>query len=72
MKAKPGHVTLVPEIPACDFCQRNGTDKPGPYDFATLFGPWAHGCELHWQMYAAEPGRTGVGIAQLWITEETP
>jgi hypothetical protein len=62
---KRGEIVVVDEIPACNFCQ-NGT--PGPYDFATVFGSWANGCELHWLQYRVGP--LGVGSGQLWITPD--
>lgn len=63
---KKGEICLVGHIPACDFC-RDGT--PGPYDFKTTMGPWAHGCERHWEKCRAA-ARLGVGLGQLWITED--
>lgn len=60
---EPGKVVEVSAIPDCNFCQ-DGT--PGPYDFATVFGPWANGCEAHWKQHRAAPG-LGVGMAQLWV-----
>jgi len=65
LRPKPGEIVVVEEIPPCNFC-KDGT--PGPYDFATRMGPWANGCELHWEIYRA--GGLGVGSGQLWITEE--
>jgi hypothetical protein len=65
MKTKSGEVVLGAEIPQCNFCS-----EPGPYDFRTIVGPWANGCEEHWRAYRAEPG-LDVGVAQLWITEES-
>lgn len=65
-RPKPGEVVVVERIPECDFCS-DGT--PGPYDFATRMGPWAHGCEDHWRLYSASP-TLGVGMGQLWIKRE--
>ena len=63
-----GKVVVVDEIPDCDIC-KDGT--PGPYDFKTKHGPWAHGCEKHFNLLSAGgPGKLGVGIAQLWITAD--
>lgn len=53
-------------IPACNFCQ-DGT--PGPYDFATVMGPWGNGCEEHWIKYRARPN-LGTGSGQLWVTKD--
>lgn len=64
MKPKKGFVVVVPGIPKCDFC-----DQPGRYDFKTIWGPWAHGCDEHWVTYRAMP-TLGVGIAQMWVTHE--
>lgn len=60
-----GKVVVVGSIPDCVFCQ-DGT--PGPYDFATRMGPWANGCEAHWQAYRVGP--LGTGSGQLWITAD--
>jgi hypothetical protein len=62
--AKPerGKVVVVPSIPQCDFC----TD-PGIYDFKSTFGPWAHGCEVHYHDHA-QYSELGEGKGQLWIT----
>jgi hypothetical protein len=65
-KPKRGEVCVVASIPSCNFC-KDGT--PGPYDFATVMGPWANGCERHWKQYRANP-KLGVGSGQLWITED--
>lgn len=63
---KRGEVVVVSEIPACNFCSDGA---PGPYDFATRMGPWANGCERHWQELRAAP-RLGTGAGQLWITQD--
>lgn len=62
----PHEIILVSSIPPCNFCT-DGT--PGPYDFATYMGPWANGCERHWQQYAAI-SKLGTGYGQLWVTED--
>jgi hypothetical protein len=64
MKAIPGKIIRVEKIPRCDFCRR-----PGPYDFATKHGPWAHGCEQHWKEYRANQ-KLGVGMGQFWFVED--
>lgn len=61
-KPQPGRVVVVHAIPECDFC-----GAPGPYDFKTTFGPWAHGCEACWRENAARPGVLALGVAQRWI-----
>jgi hypothetical protein len=65
-KLVPHEVILVSSIPACDFC-KDGT--PGPYDYKTYMGPWAHGCEDHYNQYSLEPG-LGTGKGQLWVTAD--
>ena len=60
---KPGEVVAVERIPDCNFCE-DGT--PGPYDFATKYGPWANGCERHWRQHRAA-STLGVGKGQLWV-----
>lgn len=65
---EPGKVVVVSTIPGCNFCA-DGT--PGPYDFRTVAGPWANGCEIHWLQYRAEP-ELGVGKAQLWVLPSEP
>jgi len=62
---KRGEVVVVADIPACNFCQ-DGT--PGPYDFATVMGPWANGCERHWLAFRRGP--LGEGSGQRWITPD--
>lgn len=62
---EPGRVVVVQEIPACDF----GCGEPGAYDFKTRMGPWANGCEAHWEQYRASE-TLGVGKGQLWITPD--
>jgi hypothetical protein len=64
-RPEKGKIVVVPRIPECNFCQ-DGT--PGPYDFATVMGPWANACERHWRQYRV--GDLGVGTGQLWITED--
>jgi len=61
---RDGTRCVVPAIPPCDFC---GDGTPGPYDFHTRMGPWAHGCHQHWILYRT--GELGVGSGQLWVTE---
>jgi hypothetical protein len=63
---KPHEVILVDSIPACNFCN-DGT--PGPYDFATVMGPWANGCQEHYEQYRAA-STLGTGKGQLWVTKD--
>lgn len=68
-----GIVCLVDFIPECDYCKtlrklnKHHEIQPGPFDFASKQGPWAHGCEEHWRMFRAAPD-LGVGKGQFWIT----
>jgi hypothetical protein len=62
---KSGEVVVVTSIPQCNF----ECEKPGPYDFKTIMGPWANGCLEHYQAFRAFPD-LGVGKAQIWITED--
>jgi len=64
----PHQVIVVSRIPLCDFCTQKGMNKPGPYDFKTYSGPWAHGCLKHWEANR-EYQELGSGKGQLWITE---
>jgi hypothetical protein len=64
IKLIPHEVILVDEIPKCDFC-----DDPGPYDFKSDVGPWAHGCGKHWRRHGAY-SELGTGKGQLWVTED--
>jgi hypothetical protein len=65
----PGKVAIVKHIPMCNFCAPDGVETPGPFDFATRMGQWAHGCENHYKLYRAAEG-LGVGKAQLWIERD--
>lgn len=57
------NIAVLPSLPKCDFC-----DQEALYDFKTNHGPWAYGCEVHWQAYRAV-SRLGLGIGQLLVTE---
>lgn len=57
---------VVDAIPDCDFCRREEEKVPGPYDFKTVMGPWAHGCERHWMEFRASE-TLGTGKGQLWV-----
>jgi hypothetical protein len=61
IKTIPHQVILVDHIPSCNFCQ-----SLGEYDFKTVHGPWANGCEAHWQAYRAYP-KLGTGFGQKWV-----
>jgi len=64
----PHEIILVKHLPKCDFCN-DRYDVPGPYDFLTEMGVWAHGCPQHWLEFRAYP-ELGLGKGQLWITAE--
>lgn len=66
MELKAHEVIQVASIPACNFC---GDGTPGPYDFKTRMGPWANGCEEHWQQTRAFT-TLGTGKGQLWVTAD--
>ena len=57
---RPGHDVPVPELPSCDFC-RDGTEAH--WDFRTKMGPWANGCDRHFEEHRVS-ANTGVGFAQ--------
>lgn len=61
IKTIPHQEILVDAIPSCNFC-----DLPGEYDFKTVMGPWANGCEKHWMLYRTS-AKLGTGIGQKWI-----
>jgi hypothetical protein len=61
-----GKVCIKDSIPDCYFCDVDGVQNPGPFDFATRMGPWANGCEKHYRQFRATSS-LGVGMAQLWI-----
>jgi hypothetical protein len=63
-RLKEHEVILVASIPKCDFC-----DNPGPYDFKTKMGPWAHGCAEHYDRFRLF-NKLGTGMAQLWVTAD--
>ena len=63
-KPIPNKVVVVDHIPKCDFCA-----SPGPYDFKTIHGPWAHGCQQHW-MQLRDAFDLGLGKGQFWITSD--
>ena len=46
------------QLPKCDFC-----DKRAKYDFRTVYGPWAYGCETHYLQNRANP-TLGTGKGQ--------
>jgi hypothetical protein len=68
LKPIPHEIIVVSDIPNCDFCSQKSITKPGPYDFKTYMGPWAHGCKGHWEAFR-ESGALGEGKGQLWITK---
>jgi len=54
--------------PDCDFCSLNGRKKPAWYDFKTKHGPWANGCEAHYQQHRMFP-TLGTGKGQQFIID---
>jgi hypothetical protein len=69
VKLIPHQVILTDFIPNCDFCVLEGETNPGPYDFKTNLGPWAHGCVEHWKQHRAA-GQLGEGLGQFWVTKD--
>ena len=59
----------VPEFPPCDFCKREGRQRPAQYDGKTVFGPWAYMCETHYQRYGIG---LGLGRGQRLKVEVKP
>jgi len=71
VRVEPGKAVVVSELPACDICKHlNGTTRTAEYDFATVMGPWANGCEEHFQTFSAS-GLLGVGMGQVLIARAT-
>jgi len=67
LEAQPGLVCVVDKLPVCNFCERNTM-----FDFVAKIGGmsgWAHGCMMHYHMHRLS-AKLGVGLAQLWITED--
>jgi hypothetical protein len=50
-------VTLT-KLPLCNFCE-----KTAKYDFKTRTGPWAYGCQLHYEVNRAY-SQLGTGKGQ--------
>lgn len=40
------------EVPKCDFCSAQHTDKDAEYFFRTAWNKWINGCPRHWRMYS--------------------
>ena len=51
----------VSSLPTCSFC-----NKKAEYDFSTIMGQWAYGCNDHWIQYRAS-GHLGLGLGQKLI-----
>ncbi len=58
----------VPEIPNCNYCQKDGNATPAVYDCRTVYGHWAYLCEEHFTEYG--PGRLGLGLGQKLVLME--
>lgn len=54
-------------LPMCDFCDVRST--PAEYDFRTLFGSWANGCEEHYLAYRMHK-ELGVGKGQRLVLKK--
>lgn len=44
---KAGGIARVSAFPNCDFCKMRGITRSAEYDFKTVEGPWAFGCQDH-------------------------
>lgn len=66
----------VTEMPLCDFCKESGVTRKAKYDAKTLWGPWAHMCEIHMRNNGPHtPGgepRLGTGVGQRLVLGEEP
>lgn len=60
--AQNGTIAYVNKLPQCDFPHHPDSPPVARYDFKTIGGPWAFGCEAHYQesRYYEELG-TGKG-----------
>ncbi len=57
---------IVRALPPCDFNPKHG---PAAYDFKTMVGPWANGCEDCWRTYWAS-STLGTGRGQRLVAQE--
>jgi hypothetical protein len=49
-----GQQVRVERLPECDFCRaEEGVRRPARFDFRTRSGPWANGCQRHFEREAA-------------------
>lgn len=62
---RAGTEATVLRRPTCDICA-DGTEAF--YDAATLVGPWAFLCEVHFRTHTR--GRLGLGVGQRLLTPE--
>lgn len=64
-----GDVAYIPEAVACDICNMQGEEVKAEYDGATIHGPWAYMCEMHFQALGVG---LGTGKGQKLIVGERP
>lgn len=57
-------IAKVAVLPRCNFCSQSAV-----YDFKTKTGPWAYGCEEHWE---ANRFYTGLGLGMGQRLEVAP
>lgn len=55
----------VAALPICNFCS-----EPALYDFKTKMGPWAYGCQGHFDIHRMYPD-LGTGKGQKLVVEES-
>jgi transposase-like protein len=54
MPERTGTHVRVLHLPNCYFCgAEEGVKRPARYDFRTRQGPWANGCQRHFEREAA-------------------
>jgi hypothetical protein len=56
---------IVSNLPQCDFC-----GKDAEYDFSTVLGPWANGCEKCYKKYRRH-AELGIGKGQKLILKSS-
>ena len=68
-------IAYVSELPLCDFCKQSSSPhantRKAKYDFRTVHGPWANGCEIHYRTHRAHT-ELGTGHGQRLVLGEPP
>lgn len=60
-------LVVMERLPSCDFCRMKDVDRPARYDFRTLAGAWAYGCQEHYEIQRACEV-LGTGHGQMLVT----